>query len=568
MPASSILCYPLETATGLNEEGIKEYLFAFVKENLRSFDIFLTDKTKEPVLFPSKFPRALDQKMVEYFLMLEQSKSALFNTLQDIIAGSIISVSLFSNGIAEIGRKFEHMTVYLDSNFLFSLLELHHKDQCNPVIELFKMMKEARVFTFKVFDFTLDEIRSVLKGYRNGEHVYLSFIQTDSIYSSLKQKGWTSAEVISYIAKIEETLAVMDIAIAITGINLDTYASDETIKEDLLLYKEYKGHRGVNHDLAAIDKVKALRSLRTTRLENAKVIFLTSDIRLARFNYNRFHKSSGTVNEVIPDRLLTNIIWLKKPKASQNITMSSLISAFRSGKLIHHEVWDKFVERLKTLRDSNKIEDADVAALLYDKHLQEDLLDFRNERDKVDDAFIFGNIEEAKKREAKAKKLEVIRDIANQKSFEAEISLKLNEIEGLQEVISRTNEEKAEALDSNTEISEAVLRTITARKAGLSLKAEQGSKLFIILLKVLFFLICAVFFRLIYILFTSEWRSLEPRVAVLQFVLPIIIWILAENVPSYRRVFTTLFDWRYNKLYNMYSLGDEDLLDLENKLQK
>jgi len=550
----------------ISEADVYKYLFAFIKDNLKSFDIFLSDKSPENGVLVNQFPRSLDQAMVEYFLNIEKQKPTLFNTLQDVIAGSIISVSLYSQNLSELGRKFEPIIAYLDTNILFSLLGLHSDEQCRPVAELYSLMNETGVFRYKVFDFTLDEMRSVLKNYKSNEHVYLSFIQTDSIYSSLKRKGWTSADVVGYIAKLEEVLYSKNIQIATTGINLEEYVVPEEIKTELLSYKEYKTMKGISHDVLAIEKISKLRSVRTTTIEKSKAIFLTSDIKLAKYNYNKSHKASGTISEVISDKLLTNIIWLKKPRQSQNLPITAIISAFRSGKFINHNVWDKFIERLKELRRDKKIEDSDISALIYDNHFHEIMYEIRNDTGKIDDNFILANVEEARNRYIKEKKNMLARDIEKEKQFESEMSLKLTEIEEMQSDLMKTEMEREEIASKKDEIVNAVLVVIESKKASHSKRSLIISKTCVWTIKLLLLWLMYKTFEIVNAYFNTHWSAVEPTYTAIQLFIPIAIWILIGMLPSSKVVFKKMQDYIYNKLYIANLRQDKQLLELEHKI--
>lgn len=560
---SNALDYVKKTGNVVNEENIKDYLFAFVRDNLRSFDVFLTEQSKAPDISPAKFSKSLDQAMVEYFLHIERTNEAQFKTLQDIIAGSIISVSVYSKSISEIGKKFENLSIYLDTNFVFSLLGLHHKEQCDPVLELYRLISESNPFHLKVFDFTINEIKSVLNGYKSAEKVYVSFIQTDSIYSSLKQKRWTRAEVVAFIAKLEETLLEKGISIVNTGIELDRYAADEKQKEELLKVKEYKSIRGANHDLAAIEKIRGLRGCRTTRIENSKAIFLTSDLKLAKFNYNLDHKSSMTVGEIITDRLFTNLLWLKKPKNLQSISLSSIISAFKSGKLIHHDVWDRFIDRLSELRSGGRIEDADVSSLLYDKHFQEIMYKYRNDPSVIDDSFVLSNIEAAKAREERQKSLNSEREIRKDKLHEMEISHKLAEIDELQETVQFKAAEFSEAEQKKMRLLEILLGEIGSKKKIHETKSKNFAYYTILLIRLFISVLAVLVLYAIYNLFTSNWSTIEPIVAWLYLAIPLIVWFLSGTIPSSKQLFARVYDKIYSYQYKKRLESDTNLNQLE-----
>ena len=116
------------------------------------------------------------------------------------------------------------LAVYFDTNFAFSVLGLHYDEYNVPALELFNLMRAEGVFEFKVFDFTIDEIVSVLKNYLSERDYYIPNIKVGSVFSSLKSKRWTEADMKEFIVKIEETLWGKGIRIEPTEVDLQVYS--------------------------------------------------------------------------------------------------------------------------------------------------------------------------------------------------------------------------------------------------------------------------------------------------------------------------------------------------------
>src|SRR5205085_11612711 len=131
--------------------------------------------------------------------------------------------------------------------------------------------------------------------------------------------GWTAAKVREFLINIETKLwDGPGIKIAPTNVNLKKYElADPSRREVLAEYKPNQGVKEQNHDFAAIDQIKLLRKKQVKRIEKCQAMFLTSDMKLALYNYiGEDHKDNDTISEIIPDRLLTNLLWLKNPAAN------------------------------------------------------------------------------------------------------------------------------------------------------------------------------------------------------------------------------------------------------------
>lgn len=384
--------------SGFSAEKIKEMIQAFVLENLEALEQFFNPEnvqTKEK----REFPTDAEKVLLDYFVSVERTKPAIFRTLQDIVCGSIISAILHTSELLkESGKRFERTAVYLDSNYIFSLLNLRYDEENKPAQELFELMKKEAAFEFRVFDFTLHEITSLLKNYEKEERYYQPHIKVrGSLFASLKAKGWSAAKVKEFVVNIEGQLwDKLGTTITPTDINLKTYEPGDPKRRELL--GGYKGDQGIkeqNHDLAAIDHIRNLRRKQAKRIEKCQAMFLTSDMKLALYNYiAEEHKENDTISEVIPDRLLTNILWLKNPGANGKLSLDSIIAFHSRSLFVDQTVWKQFYRNVAELRSEGSLDDKQVSILLYDRHIQEVLSEYdSDEAEEIDPTMILKDIE-------------------------------------------------------------------------------------------------------------------------------------------------------------------------------
>ena len=399
---------------------------AFINEHIEMFEQFINPERESAdiCIQDNKALKTHEAALLNYFADVEQKRPAIFETLKDIICGSIISSIINSKVIDEITKKFDRTTVYFDTNFAFSVLGLHFDEYNVPAQELFHLMGEERVFQFKVFDFTVDEMVSVLRNYFTEKDCYFPNIKVGSIFSSIKSKHWTQADMKEFIVKIEEKLWEKGITIEPTGLDLQHYDPQrEEYRTSLKKYKGWQNARAQNHDLAAIERIRTIRKSPVRRIEGAKAFLLTSDMRLAKYDFcERGHRDRETLCEVIPDRLLTNILWLKHPNIVKELSITSIISMHSRHLFIDREVWKRFYRTTMDLRKRGNIDERDISILIYDNHIQ-DILKAYNPEDAsvISDAWVLREMEAAKKRVVKEKEQqrEEFRKELEQKTIEA-----------------------------------------------------------------------------------------------------------------------------------------------------
>jgi hypothetical protein len=211
-----------------------------------------------------------------------------------------------------------------------------------------------------------------------------------------------------------------------------------------------------SHDLAAVDKIRELRRKTVRRIEDAEAFFLTSDFGLQRtVLFGLGHNDSGTLTEVVLDRVLANILWLKNPKLS--LPLSTIIATHSRDLLIDRKVWDKFYAVLGKLRSEGVVTEGQVENLFYHRNVASLLQELgRGDTEKINDALIMEAVEEATKSLSEKEKSEL--------SARTKIESELFEIQ--------TQHEK-EAQDYNTKLID--IKTGLRRKAGTSANVSVTS---------------------------------------------------------------------------------------------
>jgi hypothetical protein len=391
-------------------DAMKEMIQGFVLENLETLGQFFTGVTEIETTH-KEFSTDAESVLLDYFAKVEKTNPRIFQTLQDIVCGSVISAIVHTRELfQESGKRFDKTIVFLDSNYVFSLLNMRYEEENKPAQELFKLMKDEGNFDFKVFDFTLHEITSLLKNYEKEERYFQPHIKVrNSLFASLKARGWSAAKIREFLVNVEVRLwNDLGVSIAPTDINLGNYSADDKRRALLAEYKPHQAVREQNHDLAAIDYIKVLRRKEIKRIERCHAMFLTSDLKLALFNYiGEEHKDKDSISEVIPDRLLTNILWLKNPAANDKLSLDSIIANYSRNLFVDEVVWKRFYTNVAELRSEGSLEDKEVSILLFDRHIQEVLSDYDpEEAAQIDLQEILRDIERI--REAKPQQVEVL----------------------------------------------------------------------------------------------------------------------------------------------------------------
>ncbi len=468
----------------------------------------------------------LEKNFINYFKIIDNERPEHYKTFQDIVLGAIISTIISSNSDNELVdikvRKFRKCQVFLDTNFIFSIMELGASEFYLPAKELFALLKKFEL-DIKVFDFTINEACRVVGGYTNNQYMYPTSMRIDTLYSNLKRKGWQKIDAQDFIMNIESNLNNLGIKIQQLDkdVDLKNYIpQNEKINEYLLRYKPDQSPISRNHDLAAIEAIKNIRKKSVRKIENSMAFFLTSDNKLSRCNFIEMgHKENGTVCEVISDKLLTNILWLKNP--TKGISLKSIISVYSQELFVKKRVWEKFYKIVSKLKQEDKVKNEDISMLFYNSYIEEVLVGIdEDDIDSISREFVLENIEAA----SKLPKEEVKRKV---KEKEKEF------IENLQKFKQETHEKEKI-------LSEKWLSRYQESKKSLRKTSKQFAKKLIIFCKIMLTVTLAA--PIIYFFYSKKWSMISSTISVFNiivFLLTIIglgnfnkIWKNIENIIS------------------------------------
>jgi hypothetical protein len=388
----------------ISEDDVNTALLALIRGNIEPLIEFFNPSvpSEQPIRFPRRLTR-LGNYLAKYMETADREKPEHYTTLHDLILGAILTTVLNAQDISKVTKgkalKFKDCKLFLDSNYIFSILGLHEKEFNDAAKELLSLLKSYK-FNLSVFSFTVDEVCRVMNGYIIEGYKYpVSITVENSIYSKLKRDGWRGRDVQEFIMSIEGKLKEIGIETEIVDVDLDNYIADNSLREAISQsrYKPPQLLSSQNHDLAAIENIKALRKHPVRRIENTKVLFLTSDRGLNKFDFIELgHSANGTIGEVILDSLLTNIIWLSEPEA--NISLKSIIASHSHGLFIKREVWLKFYEALRKIRQEGKVDNEAISTLFYDDFIQKELIYFDQSRiEEINEKFALDEVEKASK---------------------------------------------------------------------------------------------------------------------------------------------------------------------------
>lgn len=466
------------------QQYLKKYEISLSQEELHNMLLGFCRKHSMPLLHfinPAVAHNQLDipkvegyeSLLIDYMREVERQKPEHFETLKNIVLGSVISTILYARNPSDIAqmaaKKFKRCQVFLDANYTFSVLNMHPPELVLASRELFSLLKKHN-FEINIFSFTIDEMCKVLGSYSSEAHRYPSGFGIGSLFATIKEKGWSRVDVVQFVANIDRTLEGEGIRIVqVPEINLMSYEpEDRKIRLSIEEYKREQERFYQNHDLAAIERIAKIRGRKVRNIEDAKALFLTSDGPLSRFNnIGQGHEKGQTIPEVILDRLITTILWLKDPDIE--VALNSIVAVYSNSLFINRKVWDKFFTVMLSLKQEKKIKDQDIEALFFRNYIMDVLKDIgENQTDMITEEYVLRELmETAKSRDRELKE--------NIEGMKKELGEKTKELESAKGFLSSLNE-AGEALRKSIDSQPRIEDFVHEIEIGLREKAEKEAK--------------------------------------------------------------------------------------------
>lgn len=347
---------------------IYKVVTSFARKNINTLNQLISKQYVINLMIPTAHKH--ERYLIEYVKFIKDRNSKHYKTLREILYGSVISVILYAKNRDEMAKKkMRPCKVYLDTNFIFSLLGMHSKEEFKAAKGLFNLLKKSR-FGVYVFDFTISEMRRVIGGYIGYLKKPKFWPHGGSIYKRLECKGWDNLKASEFISDVEKILTDKGIKIeVIPEDKFDMYRKADEHARFVLKQKKSKHPTGaIEHDLAAMEIIKRKRGKKIWEIENSEGFFLTSDRILSKINYEEMrHKQDGTICEILLDRFLVNVLWLKDPRL--DFPLETIIAANSRDHFVDQSVWETFYKKLESLYIENKISEDSIIKLFYDDYI-------------------------------------------------------------------------------------------------------------------------------------------------------------------------------------------------------
>lgn len=331
--------------------------------------------------------------MAEHIKYIQLYDNKNYCTFKNIFHGYLLCNIVKRGDVGLENRKLTRITVYVDSNYMFRLLNLQNPFYYIASKELFEMLKEAGV-SIMIFSDVVDEMRRALSNKleqfaSEKIDVHSPMIKSnydiDGMIGSFIRNKWDRTKIGEYIDNIEEEIRMCGVQIQKNKLpNASSNYAD--LYNKLYDNKMDKIKLGINNpmyerlervctqkislDVKIVSYIAYLRREKRYRFEDCKALFLSCDTNLTS-TVKRL--SEGCVPECFSEEALTNILFMYNPKTESEASIKFLIGIFESSRYVDYDVLKNFSVYLQEYSDANPEDDKYIGFIFKNRSLNDKL---------------------------------------------------------------------------------------------------------------------------------------------------------------------------------------------------
>ncbi|MEM6320108.1 MAG: hypothetical protein AAF960_20725 [Bacteroidota bacterium] len=348
--------------------------------------------------------------------------------------------------------KLEPLKVFLDTNFLISLLGYHNKALCKEAKQLFSYLKKRPNVEIFIYSITVREVISIFEAFVNSSNYYGDY-EINSAFYYMKAKGLTRSKIQRMVDGFEDTILREKYGILVEKVEyLDEDTSEyNEIFNALYESKEYINDRrketekksesslrkSTEHDVSAILHTIRRGNRDSRSFDNKGAIFLTSSFWLHKA-YSFVRKYVEPFQSVMLDSTLTNILFLLNPAQSDLISVEQIMKAHSQHLIIDDFVWKSYILELTELYKDKLLTDKDLRNLLSGNEIVKSYL-IRRKSNEISQSSIMELLQNVEG-DHKQEKDELQKQISNKELENIELHKNLEKSNELIEAIKNDNE--------------------------------------------------------------------------------------------------------------------------------
>ena len=382
-----------------------ELLFTFVAQN--EVALLLEDSPAVLARHLAKPGRREAHLTARFLISVALKDHELTGYIERLLEGFVLQHTLLLSDINALRRRFDNLSVYLDSGVLFGALGLLGDSSRTMFLEVIDLLLKsgARVGVFRV---TILEIERILD-------VYVNNVMTNEGRRSLWQtpltrhiltNRMTASDLVQIRALLDSRLRRIGVHPSSRPTRTKAYTLDEQDLSERLSGGAGNGDTPyeprVMHDVDCVAAILTLRrGRRTIDISRSHAVFVTSN-RMVLQTTREWYREQGLsgVPPVVHWSTIANLAWLKRPAHGTTSKVHQLTALCGAALKPDRDTWQRFLDHLKKLEDSKEVDSDESAAILVSSLTEQLLVDLEDDDD-LDSSSLDEVVERVRKKYAR-----------------------------------------------------------------------------------------------------------------------------------------------------------------------
>lgn len=340
-----------------------------------------------------------DEYFVADFIRGSQGNgSADLGRIELLLKGTMLANAIFLPDPSAANRTFRNTTVFLDTPFLIRALGYSGEARCGPCRDLLELLYETGA-RLQCFRDTVEEVRGALSscaGRMRQGHRQMAYSPAAETVDHFLTKGYSASDVELLVERLEESLAVLRIAVVDRPDFTDHrfVIHEQDLDDTLARHLNYRRAEARTHDVNAVAAIMRLRKGRHHRaVEDCGAVFVTSNPALARVTRLYFgrRRPRDEIAPCITDYTLTNLLWLKRPTAAPDLPRKRVLADCFAAVQPNEALWRAYVIEVQRLEEDGTITADQYYLLRYSQAAKAALMELTAGRQ---DVFAEGTVPE------------------------------------------------------------------------------------------------------------------------------------------------------------------------------
>ena len=332
-----------------------------------------------PIPNPAQTVRHADFLVNSFAKHLYESQLDGFEYLETIVKGSMLANVLIFPQLDGVSRRFQHLSVFLDTRIVLRALGLSGESQRIASLELIDLLYKQNV-SLMIFDHTLEEMYRILEAVAGALRIRRQLRRAyGEIMENAIDAGLRASDIEFVIARLPRLVADLRIEVkGRPGHTVPLVVNEARLEQILQEEVGYRREDAKKHDVDSLTSIHRLRQAGVRhQIETCDAVFVTTNTSLARAAALFFREEYETVTVplCLLDQTMATIAWLKTPIAMPEFPRHRMVAACYAAMRPPDLLWRRYLEEIDSLQQRGNISEHDYNLLRFSTQARSALME-------------------------------------------------------------------------------------------------------------------------------------------------------------------------------------------------